>query len=77
MKIPNPITALRAIARAVRALMSRKPVLATREVSARRFAVCRGCTHFDPLFEQCAVCACFLGPKTMLATERCPLNKWR
>ena len=27
-------------------------------------------------YTQCNICNCFLGPKTSLASEECPLKKW-
>jgi hypothetical protein len=43
-------------------------------VAAGRRKICRSCLYRDR--RTCSVCGCVIKLKTLLATERCPLNLW-
>jgi len=73
-KIPNPITALKAACRVVRAKVRGEAVLLDQASVDERLRVCRGCEFYDD--GQCTVCACFVELKAALVTERCPKHKW-
>jgi hypothetical protein len=49
-------------------------ILARPAVSDARLQVCEPCEFRDG--EQCSICTCFLGAKTMLNLEKCPKRKW-
>jgi uncharacterized Fe-S cluster-containing MiaB family protein len=70
--IPN---ALKAAARAVKTLFSKDPVLATPGIQMIREMRCQGCNH--ELDGQCTLCTCVVSLKTMLATESCPIGRWK
>jgi len=57
------------------------------ELTAARLNTCQGCEHFNPKFQQCGVCGCFMDVKATLLTNRnpaagrveithCPLGQW-
>lgn len=76
MKVPNPLTALRAAVRAVKAALSGEEILAPDKVVTDRTATCEGCPFFDPDFRQCNSCGCMVDLKVQLATEECPEGRW-
>lgn len=41
----------------------------------RRVKICKECPMLTKL-QRCKQCGCFVGLKTRLTTERCPLEKW-
>lgn len=45
------------------------------EVKGRRLKICSTCPQKTTL-NRCRACGCFLGLKTSLKTEKCPIGKW-
>ena len=76
MTFPNPLSLLRALARAARAALSGRTVMVTAKQQNRRLAICERCPRFDPLGRQCEACGCFVGLKTVFKTEACPERRW-
>ena len=76
MKVPNPLNAASAAARAARALVKREPLTVSQEMVDLRTKICHGCELFDPTFGQCGACSCIISLKAQLATEKCPKGKW-
>lgn len=74
---PKPVTFFKAVGRAARAVVKGNKILVSDDVLALRWSQCKACDRFDPDFRQCKVCSCFVGVKVQLATEQCPLGKWR
>ena len=54
---------------------SKKQVSA--DVKKVRISICERCKMFRPATRQCGICRCFIDLKTKLATEQCPVKKWR
>lgn len=50
--------------------------MASDEERARRLAICRACPQYDAEAVRCHLCGCYLGAKTSLKIEHCPINKW-
>lgn len=69
--IPN---AFRALGRVLRRLFSEEPVFVPPKVADQRLSVCNGCALNSG--GVCTACRCVLSVKTLLATEKCPTNKW-
>ena len=51
------------------------PFVQSAEQNARE-AICRDCDRFDPRWNRCLECRCFLAVKTWLKAQSCPLGKW-
>lgn len=70
--------ALRFVARTMWRLITRKPLIVSREEQNKRFAICEKCAYFQPDASQCGVCFCFMRAKTLFYSETCPLPmpKW-
>lgn len=49
-------------------------VVAPQAVQMDRFLSCAGCKHF--LDGACQICQCLVVSKTLLASEKCPLDRW-
>jgi ArsR family metal-binding transcriptional regulator len=45
-------------------------------VQKERFDICLSCEHLYKPTNNCKKCGCFMGVKTWMANQRCPLNKW-
>lgn len=41
-----------------------------------RLEICGNCVFLDPDLGECTICGCDVDAKTILASERCPKNKW-
>lgn len=67
---------LGAMARTLWARLRGYEVLVTPEIQEARFDICSKCPFFDPEFEMCGVCGCFLHGKTALSVEKCPKGFW-
>lgn len=67
--------AARAFGRVLWALVCFRPLLVSEEVAEQRLTICRGCEHLRD--GQCKVCSCYVGIKTLLASEACPKKKWK
>jgi hypothetical protein len=46
------------------------------ETQKERFDICSTCEHLKPTSNQCKVCGCFMGIKTWMPNQKCPLDKW-
>lgn len=66
------------IRRFFRALIAffKRPVVVDDAIALRRQAICRQCPHLDREVSQCELCTCFMGFKTIMATEECPDRRW-
>ena len=49
--------------------------IATPVEQEKRLDQCNSCEELTPN-RQCRVCKCFVDEKTLLTTEKCPINKW-
>jgi len=58
-------------------LLTTQPLLAPPKVEAARVAICHSCDQWLPDSNRCALCKCYLRPKTHLAAESCPDNPKR
>jgi hypothetical protein len=76
MVLPNPFLAVAALFRVARAYWRSDPFFASGRLVAKRRKICNGCFHRDPGSDQCRLCTCFLGLKTGLTTEKCPIDRW-
>lgn len=63
-------TFFRAILRTLRYAKAGFPVIAPKEIQAERFHLCRECRWH--IGNQCVLCTCFIGVKTLLSAESCP-----
>lgn len=75
-----------AAGRVARAVAKDEPLLVSDEIYHARLAVCRDCperaehNRNGETFSRCAKCGCWLDAffrKAKLATEDCPLGKWK
>lgn len=71
---PNLKNAAGAAVRVAKAVVTKKPLFVSEDLVARRLAACEACPHLDG--DQCRLCTCFVDIKAMLATERCPDDRW-
>lgn len=51
--------------------------LISKEKYKERMKVCLTCSSFDPNFNRCKECGCFLLLKAALTITECPLKKWK
>ena len=70
--VPNLV---RAILKAVRRFLNHDAVIASSDVIHEREDRCRKCPNFDD--HQCSICTCYVGLKVMIASEGCPIGRWR
>jgi hypothetical protein len=47
-----------------------------KEVSTKRFDICKACPKLIKLTSQCKECGCFMAVKTKMTRATCPLEKW-
>jgi hypothetical protein len=47
------------------------------EIQIQRMDTCRSCEHLYTKTDTCKLCGCFMGVKTWMATQACPIKKWR
>lgn len=76
MTFPSPLRFARAILRAL-GLWFFGPLTVSDEVRDARRATCAACPFYDPEWDQCRKCGCFLVLKVELSAEECPEGKWR
>ncbi len=43
---------------------------------SRRLEICKGCEFFDAVQNRCKKCGCYMKWKTMLSSQKCPIDKW-
>jgi hypothetical protein len=78
MKIPNPLKLIAAIYRLCFALAMRHSLIVDNATADERAREChrRDGDCYDAVYGQCRVCTCFVGIKTLFATESCPRGYW-
>lgn len=47
------------------------------EVFGLRMDDCATCPHRDEEKDECRLCGCPIEAKTVLASEKCPIDKWK
>jgi len=77
MTIPNPFSFVAAVFRAVRYWLTGYVVIVPEEVEKWRADHCTCCLFFDEEVGQCEECGCPIEAKVMVASEYCPLGKWK
>jgi hypothetical protein len=65
-----------ALGRAAQTKLAQKPLKRSAEEIEALLAICHGCDQYDKDKARCFKCGCYVRWKTMLTSERCPLNKW-
>jgi len=73
MRIPNVLTAARALWRAA---TTPEELIVSEADEAARLSVCEACPYFDHTMRQCNECTCFVDLKAKLSTEECPKGFW-
>jgi len=73
MKFPSPLSFFLAVFRWITAGGEIVP----ERVENQRYARCRICEFYDARIKQCEICGCFVPLKIKLATEECPLGRWK
>lgn len=46
------------------------------EIQQARYATCQACEHLHEASNRCRLCGCFMGVKTWMKSQRCPIDKW-
>ena len=46
------------------------------DVQKQRYDICSSCEFLSLPSNRCKKCGCFMGIKTWMPNERCPINKW-
>lgn len=46
------------------------------EIQKQRYDICVSCPHLNMDSNRCKICGCFMGVKTYMPNEQCPINKW-
>jgi hypothetical protein len=52
-------------------------ILVSKDISNKRYGICKDCEEFIKLTSQCKQCGCFMKLKTKLFSAQCPKNKWQ
>lgn len=80
IKPPPMVNRLRsfggAVSRIVSHIKDNKRVMVEPTEANRRFDMCKQCDLFIESKQMCSKCGCFMKYKTMLLTEKCPIDKW-
>jgi len=66
-----------AVGRATQAVARGEKFLVSKRVKARRQKICDGCEFYDIDASRCAKCGCGTAYKLSMATEECPVGKWK
>ena len=61
-----------AVGRVVKAAAQGTQIMVPIQQAEARQAICLDCSET----KRCFACGCYIGLKTRLATEKCPLGKW-
>ena len=48
----------------------------SRELYKQRIKTCQSCPEYQPKFNRCKKCGCFLLVKAAITVTECPLKKW-
>lgn len=74
------LNALGAVGRVASAALNGGEILVAPSVKVQRHDTCLACDHLERgnriMPHRCSLCACFIGAKTALATESCPVGRW-
>jgi hypothetical protein len=46
------------------------------DIQKQRYDICLACPHLRLKSNTCKVCGCFMGVKTWMSNQKCPLAKW-
>lgn len=46
------------------------------EIQQRRMDTCNNCEQLYKVSNRCRLCGCFMGVKTWMKTQKCPIDKW-
>lgn len=46
------------------------------QVQKQRYDICLSCPNLMMDSNRCKLCGCFMGVKTWMKYEKCPINKW-
>ena len=57
-------------------ITSQEAFLVSDEVVEKRIKICQKCEHYDMTQHRCKECGCFLGIKSRMAPESCPIGLW-
>lgn len=49
---------------------------ASKELSDKRYEICKSCPEFFNPTKQCKKCGCFMTAKTKYEAAKCPIGKW-
>ena len=52
------------------------PFFVDKEISTKRYNICKSCENFISLTTTCKECGCFMIAKTKIQNASCPLEKW-
>lgn len=63
------------IGRIINAVKTGERVLVSEDIRKERARVCGRCSEYKMGF--CGKCKCYLSLKQSLATEKCPLGRWK
>lgn len=45
-------------------------------VQEERYSICQSCPNLHEATNRCKLCGCFMGVKTWMKNQKCPINKW-
>jgi len=51
-------------------------IFASKELSEKRYDICKSCDELRGLTKTCKVCNCIMPIKVKLLNAECPLQKW-
>lgn len=74
MILPNPFKFVAAMARVARLFILGEDIFAPVWMAKYRARVCRSCAFYEA--GQCSKCTCFVGLKSILRSESCPIGHW-
>jgi hypothetical protein len=46
------------------------------KIQQERFSICLSCPYLEPVSNRCKKCGCFMGVKTWMMNQKCPIDKW-
>lgn len=77
VKFSSPFRVFAALCRSLYAQARGYEILSSSAVEADRLGLCFACDQYDEPDEQCRKCGCLVRAKVLLATEKCPIGKWK
>lgn len=54
-----------------------KRLLTNKKEQEERLSICKTCSFYDEKQIRCTQCGCFLEAKVKVASQYCPVGKWR